>query len=188
MLFRSDVEKNRAEARAIMEKMGYGPSNRLRVKLATRGVALYKEPAEMLQGQLRDIYIDADVEIVETSLWFNRLNRKEYTMGVNATGNGVDDPDQTFFENFACKSPRNYTGYCNGEIEKLFDVQSIERDADKRRQIVREIDVRLLADGARPVIYWSRDTTCRQPYVKGYTQMVNSVYNGFRFEDVWLDR
>ena len=183
-----DVEKNRAEARAIMEKMGYGPSNRLRVKLATRGVALYKEPAEMLQGQLRDIYIDADVEIVETSLWFNRLNRKEYTMGVNATGNGVDDPDQTFFENFACKSPRNYTGYCNGEIEKLFDVQSIERDADKRRQIVREIDVRLLADGARPVIYWSRDTTCRQPYVKGYTQMVNSVYNGFRFEDVWLDR
>ena len=78
--------------------------------------------------------------------------------------------------------------YCNGEIEKLFDVQSIERDADKRRQLVREIDVRLLADGARPVIYWSRDTTCRQPYVKGYTQMVNSVYNGFRFEDVWLDR
>ncbi len=183
-----DVEKNRAEARAIMEKAGYGPNNRLRLKLATRGVALYKEPAEMLAGQLRDIYIDADVEIVETSLWFSRLNRKEYTLGVNATGNGVDDPDQTFFENFACKSSRNYTGYCNADIEKLFDAQSVEPDAKKRKELVNEIDVRLLADGARPPIYWARDTTCRQPYVKGYEQMVNSVYNGFRFDDVWLDR
>jgi peptide/nickel transport system substrate-binding protein len=184
----SDVDKNRAEARALMEKMGYGPNRHLRVRLATRGVALYKEPAEMLQGQLRDIYIDADVEIVETSLWFSRLNRKEYSLGVNATGNGVDDPDQTFFENFSCKSSRNYTGYCNAEIEKLFDTQSTERDPRKRRELVNEIDVRLLADGARPPIYWARDTTCRQPYVKGYDQMVNSAYNGFRFEDIWLDR
>ncbi len=53
---------------------------------------------------------------------------------------------------------------------------------------MREIDVRLLADGARPPIYWSRSTTCQQPYVKGHTNMVNSIYNGFRFEDVWLDK
>src|SRR5262244_3575005 len=26
------------------------------------------------------------------------------------------------------------------------------------------------------------------PYVNGFTSMVNSVYNGWRFEDVWLDR
>jgi peptide/nickel transport system substrate-binding protein len=30
--------------------------------------------------------------------------------------------------------------------------------------------------------------TCWQPYVKGFTLMVNSEYNGNRFEDVWLDR
>ncbi len=142
----------------------------------------------MLQSQLRSVYIDATLEVVETSLWFNRLRRKEYALGVNATGNGVDDPDQTFYENFACKSGRNYTGYCNPEIERLFDKQSAESDRAKRLEIVHEIDVRLLADGARPPIYWSRSTTCRQPYVKGYTSMVNSIYNGFRFEDVWLDK
>src|SRR5262249_47445664 len=108
-----DVEKNRAEARALMEKAGYGPNKPLKVKLTTRGVALYKDPALLLQSQLKEIYIDADLEIVETSIWFNRLSRKEYTLGVNATGNGIDDPDQTYFENFVCKSSRNYTGYCN---------------------------------------------------------------------------
>jgi peptide/nickel transport system substrate-binding protein len=183
-----DVDKNRAEARALMEKLGYGADKPLRLKIATRGVALYKDAAEMTAGQLKSIHVDASVEVVETSLWFNRLRRKEYTLAVNATGNGVDDPDQTFYENFACKSGRNYTGYCNPEIEALFDKQSAESDPAKRLPIVREIDVRLLADGARPPIYWSRSTTCQQPYVKGYTNMVNSIYNGFRFVDVWLDK
>ncbi len=34
-----DVEKNRAEAREIMEKLGYGPDKRLEVKVSTRNVA-----------------------------------------------------------------------------------------------------------------------------------------------------
>ena len=35
-----DVEKNRAEARAIMEQAGYGPDNRLRVKLSVRNIPI----------------------------------------------------------------------------------------------------------------------------------------------------
>jgi len=67
-------------------------------------------------------------------------------------------------------------------------LQSAEPDPDKRRQLVWEIDARLLTDGARPIIMWNRGTTCWQPYVKGYTAQVNSMFNAFRFEDVWLDR
>ena len=186
--FGPDIDKNRAEARALMEKQGYGPDKRLPLKVSTRGIALYTDAAPLLLRQLKEIYIDAELDIVETSLWFARLNRKDYAVGLNATGNGVDDPDQTLYENFACKSARNYTGYCNPEVEKLFDLQSSETDTQKRRRLVHEIDVRLLADGARPPITWKRGTTCQQPHVKGYVNMVNSVYNGFRFEDVWLDK
>ena len=109
-------------------------------------------------------------------------------MGLSVVGNGVDDPDQNFFENFACKSERNYTGYCNPEIEKLFDVQSQETDLEKRKKVVWEIDSKLLEDGARPIVMWNRASICMQPYVKGYVANVNSVYNGFRFEDVWIDK
>ncbi len=183
-----EIEQNRTDARAIMVKQGFGPDRRLKLKVSTRGLPLYRDPAAVLVNQLKEIYIDAELELVETSLWFARLGRKEYALGVNATGNGIDEPDQTFYENFACKSARNYTGYCNLEIEKLFDVQSVEPDLEKRRQLVGEIDVRLLADGARPPIMWSRAATCTHPQVKGRVNMVNSIYNGFRFEDVWLDK
>ncbi len=184
----TNVEKNREEARALMKKAGYGPDKHLKLKIATRGISLYKDPAVILASQLKDIWIDADVDIIETTQWFPKVTRKDYQLGLNTTGNGVDDPDQNYYENFSCKSERNYTGYCNPEIEKLFDVQSQETDIEKRKKIVWEIDKKLLEDGARPVIMWNRAAICMQPFVKGYVANVNSVYNGFRFEDVWLDK
>jgi len=184
----TNVEKNREEARALMKKAGYGPDKHLKLKISTRGISLYKDPAVILASQLKEIWIDADVDIIETTQWFPKVTRKDYTVGLNTTGNGVDDPDQNYYENFSCKSERNYTGYCNPEIEKLFDVQSQETDIEKRKKIVWEIDRKLLEDGARPVIMWNRAAICMQPFVKGYVANVNSVYNGFRFEDVWLDK
>ena len=47
---------------------------------------------------------------------------------------------------------------------------------------------RLAQDGARPVIFYPRGGTCRQPWVKGLTIMVNSIYNGWRYEDVWREK
>ena len=67
-------------------------------------------------------------------------------------------------------------------------MQSQETDIEKRKKIVWEIDRKLLEDGARPVIMWNRAATCWQPYVRGYVSHTNSMYNGFRLEDVWLDK
>jgi peptide/nickel transport system substrate-binding protein len=183
-----DVTKNREQARELMKKAGYGPDKHLHLKIATRGISLYKDPAVILAGQLKEIWIDAEVDIIETAQWFTRVGRKQYQVGLNTTGNGVDDPDQNYFENFSCKSDRNYTGYCNQEIEKLMEKQSSMTDMAERKKVVWEIDKKLMEDNARPVIMWNRAAICMQPYVKGYVANVNSVYNGFRYEDIWLDR
>jgi ABC-type transport system substrate-binding protein len=95
--------------------------------------------------------------------------------------------DQQFYENYACGSERNYTGYCNRELQKLFDRQSIEADQQRRKALVWEIDKRLQEDVARPIIYHNQGGTCWRPRVKGLTLMVNSIFNGNRFEDIRLD-
>jgi hypothetical protein len=40
-----DVQKNRTEARKIMQQLGYGPDNPLAVKVAARNIPLYRDPA-----------------------------------------------------------------------------------------------------------------------------------------------
>ena len=183
-----DIAKNRGEARKIMEKLGYGSDNRLTLALSSRNIPAYRNPAVILIDQLREIYIDAVLEPVETANWFPKIYRKDYTIAINGTESGVDDPDQQFYENFVCGAVRNYTGYCNPEVDKLIDRQSAEADPGKRKQVVWEIERRLAEDGARPIIFYPRGGTCTQPYVKGLVTMVNSIYNGYRMEDVWLDK
>ena len=183
-----DVQKNRAEARGIMEKLGYGPDKRLEVKVSERNIPIFRDPAVILIDQLKEIYIDGELDPIETANWFPKIYRKDYQIGLNLTGVGVDDPDAQFYENYACGSQRNYTGYCNPELQKLFEQQSMETDQDKRKRLVWEIDRRLQEDQARPIVYHLRFATCWQPRVKGLRMMVNSVFNGWRFEDVWLDK
>lgn len=183
-----DVAKNRAEARKIMEKLGYGPEKRLAVALSSRNIPAYRQPAVILIDQVREVYIDATLEPVETANWFPKIYRKDYTIAINGTEAGVDDPDQMFYENFVCGAVRNYTGYCNKEVDQLIDQQSAESNVDKRKQLVWQIERRLAEDGARPIIFYPRGGTCTQPYVKGLVTMVNSIYNGYRMEDVWLDK
>ena len=186
--YNPDIARNRAEGKAIMEKLGYGPTNRLHVKVSTRNIPAYRDPAVILIDHLKEIHIEGELDPVDTSLWFSKVARKDYSVGLNLTGNAIDDPDQTFYENFACKSERNYSEYCNPELEKLFDQQSQEVDLEKRRKLVWEIDQRIQNDVARPIILHMRGGTCWQPEVHGFTPMVNSSYNGYRFEDLWLDR
>jgi len=183
-----DIAKNRAEARKIMEKLGYGPDHRLALTLSSRNIPGYRQPAVILIDQLKDIYIDAVLEPVETANWFPKIYRKDYTIAINGTESGVDDPDQQFYENFVCGAVRNYTGYCNPEVDKLIDQQSAEANREKRKQLVWQIERLLAEEGARPIIFYPRGGTCTQPYVKGLVTMVNSIYNGYRMEDVWLDK
>jgi peptide/nickel transport system substrate-binding protein len=184
----SDVAKNRGEAREIMKKLGYGPDKRLSVTVTTRNVPAYRDPAVLLIDQRKEIYIDGVLDAIDTPQWYPKVMRKDYTVGVTVGENGLDDPDQQFYENYACGSERNYTGYCNTETDKLIDRQSMEADPAKRKQIVWEIERRLAEDGARPIIFYPVSGACWQSQFKGHTMMVNGNYNGWRLEDAWLDR
>ena len=183
-----DIQKNRAHARDIMKKLGYGPDKHLAVTVTTRNVASYRDPAVILIGQLKDIWIDGTINAVDTTQWYPTVMRKDYSVAFTVTETGLDDPDQMFYENYYCGSDRNYTGYCDKETDALIDRQSAETDPAKRKEIVWQIERRLADDAGRPIIWHPRQVTCSYPYVKGVTVGVNSPYNLWRMEDAWLDK
>ena len=186
--YAADVDKSRAEARKIMEGLGYSEAKPLKVKVSTRNIAIYRDPAVILIDQLKKVHIDGELEVIDTSIWHAKVTRGEYAIGLNLTGVGVDDPDVNLYENYSCASERNLTKYCNKEVDTLIDQQSQEPDVAKRKAIVWEIEKRLAEDLARPIILYDRAATCWQPHLKGFVLHHNSIYNNWRFEDVWLDK
>jgi len=182
-----DVRKNRAEARQIMQKLGYGANNRLEVKVSARDLPFLRDPAVLLIDQLKEVYIDGTLETIDTTNWFPKVMRRDYTVALSPAGGGPD-PDQNLYVTYGCGGDLNYNNFCSPEVDRLIDLQSIEADQEKRRRLVWQIERKLAEDGARPIIFYDRRATCWQPHVKGLTIMVNSIFNGNRMEDVWLDK
>ena len=177
-----DIAKNRAEARAIMQKLGYGPDKRLAVTIVdARHPALSRpggDPHRPAQGDLYRRRAPADRH--------DAMVPDDDAQGLH--GRAQPDrhlcrrPRRLFYENYACGGVGNYNGYCNPEIDKLIDQQSMEPNAEKRKHLVWEIERRLTEDGAKPLVYFNKGATCWQPYVKNETVMENSIYNGWRME------
>ena len=153
----------------------------------TRDLPDFRDPAVLMVDQLREVYIDGELEMIDTTNWLPKVMRKDYTIGLSPVGGGPD-PDQNLYLNYACGGALNYNGYCNPAVDELIDRQSIEADQERRKQLVWEIERKLAEDGARPIFFYDRRATCWQPYVKGLMIMVNSISNGARMEDVWLDK
>ena len=184
-----DVERNRTEARKLMAELGYGPNKKLKttyiVRLATPN---YLMGASLIADQLRSIYIEGDIEQKEYTVFTGAILKGAYTMAFQTTSAAIDDPDVVLYEGYNCASIRNYTKYCNREVEAKIDEQSATVDPVKRKKLVQALDLFLQQDVARATLYQSVSTSCWHPYVKGYVRAANSIYTHNRMEDVWLDK
>src|SRR5262249_44270122 len=153
----------------------------------TRNIPTFRDPAAILIDQLKTVHVVSELEVIDTSVWQAKVTRKEYSVALNNTGVGVDDPDVNLYENYSCNSERNYTHYCDKELDPQIDRQSEETDREKRKRLVWEIERKLAEDLARPMIYHDRAATCWYPRLKGFVLHRNGTYSNWRFEDVWLE-
>ncbi len=186
--FGKDVEKSRAEARRLMEEAGYGPAKTLKVNFLVRQGSVPIQGATLVADQLRSIYIEGNVDAKDYTIFTNTLMKGGYTLAFHATGNALDDPDVILVENFMCDSPRNYTKYCNRDIEAKIEEQSITLDPVKRRALVQQIDMTLERESAKPTIFQALQMQCWHPHVKGWVKGGNGNYSHHRFETVWIDK
>jgi len=141
----------RAEARKIMEGLGYNKDNPLKVKISTRNIAIYRDPAVLLIDQLKQIHVAGELEVIDTSIWHAKVTRGEFSVGMNLTGVGVDDPDVNLYENYACSSERNLTKYCNKEVDALIAETRMQQEPAKRAAAYDKIAQQITKD--RPIVY-----------------------------------
>ncbi|MGC2203030.1 MAG: hypothetical protein WA633_23190 [Stellaceae bacterium] len=85
-------------------------------------------------------------------------------------------------------SERNYTNYCNPELEKMYAQQSMEPDQKSAQESGMGNRPPTAGDAARPIIY--HYPTRHLPLSAGarIAVMVNSIFNGWRFDDAWFDQ
>jgi peptide/nickel transport system substrate-binding protein len=178
---------DKAKAKKLLAEAGFGTSNPLKLELAVRAIPMYLDFAAFVVNELKQIGVEGTLKQIETAQWHPYATRREFQVGPNLTGLGVDDPDGNFFENYACGSARNYGGYCNEQVQKMIEAQSAELDTKKRMAMVVEIQKKLEEDAARPTVDWRLEYYLQWQHVKNLVPH-QSIYNWGRMQEVWLDK
>ena len=179
--------EQKAKARKLLADAGFTPASPLRVEVLTRGIAVYIDFASFVINELKQVGVEGTLKQVDTNQWYSLISRKDYALGANVNGFGLDDPDAIFYETYGCTSVRNYTGYCDEQVMKMIDQQSQEPDQKKRRALVAQIQKKLEEDAARPIMGWRLDYLAHWPHVKNLIPHHN-IYSYGRMQEVWLDR
>jgi len=89
----------------------------------------------VLIDQLKGIYVDGELEAIDSTRYYPKMMRQEYTASLNLQPGGPD-PDQILDLFYGCDSSRNWDGYCDKEVDQLIEQQSMEGDPGRRKQIL----------------------------------------------------
>ena len=136
-----------AEAVRLLNDAGYTDDNPLKFTLLTANVIQFPEAAQVAKASWeRDLPVEITLELVDTATAVDRMLSHQFDVATFGAGPTIFDPDDHFRMVYLGDGGRNFSNWSHPEIEKLFFAQQKEPDDAKRREIVNEMQRRVLDD------------------------------------------
>jgi peptide/nickel transport system substrate-binding protein len=182
--FSRDHATNLREAKRLLAEAGY--PNGFKTVLTNRNIKMpYIDLAVYLISAWKKIGVEAEHKVEETASWSqSRLNR-DFELLVDPYGSTtVGDPEE-MLDKFVTGQPENWGRMSDPVVDGLYAQQAKEMDEQKRIQLVKEMDKRILAKVWRIQGLWTTRLEVRTARLRNYEPMP-SHWNNRRFEDAWL--
>ncbi len=174
-----DLEK----ARELLAEAGYPDG----FETEFMPTSFYEETvrsAQVLQAQLSQIGIDAEIRTLEWGTWLEEQGAGNFDMYVCGWLGNID-PDDFFYAQHHTDEVFNFTGYSNPELDELLEAGRVETDEEARKEIYNQVQQIVIDDAPYIYLYNPAVVNAWQPYVRGYTTLPSAA---IRFENTWLER
>jgi peptide/nickel transport system substrate-binding protein len=175
-----------ARARALLAQAGYPEGRGLPPLTIWASVKLDKEHQQIVH-YLQAVGIRAEYKYVTDWPQFSRmLTEGQFPLFQYAWFADVPDPDNFLFKLFHSKSPRNYTGYANPQLDELLGRARNEADGQRRVDLYRRAEQMVLDDAVViPFFHYTYERVF-QPYVRAVqVSGLGDPYIPFR--RIWLE-
>jgi peptide/nickel transport system substrate-binding protein len=182
--FGKDHEANLKEAKRLLAEAGY--PNGFKTELLNRGVKLpYIDFGVYLVSQWKKVGIEATHRVEESATWSKARRARDFEVFVNPNGSSTGGEPDEVLSRYTTDSPQNYGRFSDAEVDKLFKAQTVELDPEKRLQLVKDLQRRVITEALwMPCLGWTR-AEVRSARIKNYTPLPSHWMNR-RMEDVWL--
>jgi len=182
--FGKDHEANLQEARRLLAEAGYPQG--FKTVLTNRSVKLpYIDLGVYLVSAWKKIGVEAEHKLEESATWSQSRSSRGFELLVDPYGTAtIGDPDE-LLSKFVSRSSNNWGRFSEPAVDKLFDLQKVERDEQKRAALVKELQKEVLKQTWWiPGLWWTR-LEVRSARIQNYKPMPSHWMNR-RLEDVWL--
>jgi peptide/nickel transport system substrate-binding protein len=140
--------------------------------------------AVVLQEQLRQIGIEAELNLVENATMADQVYlEKTYDIAVTGESAYVD-PNTLIFQNFKTGESGNFVNYSNPEVDELIDQGIAVTDQVERARIYQEIQALLLEDLPWISLFVANQYEAMKDHVQGYVHIPTGSNASFR--STWL--
>jgi ABC-type transport system substrate-binding protein len=182
--FSKDYEANLQEAKRLLAEAGY--PNGFKTVLTNRSIKLpYVDLGVYLISSWKRIGVEAEHKIEETATWSQSRVNRDFELLVDPFGTStVGDPDELLVK-FTTKSSSNWGRFSEPAADKLFDLQKVELDEQKRIQLVIDMQKEILKKAWWIPGLWATRFEVRSARIRNYEPMPSHWMNR-QLEDVWL--
>ena len=184
--FSKNISAARAEAKRLLAEAGV-PN--LKLTLHNRNLAMPYTPAGIfLVDQWRQIGVTVEHKQFDTAPYLAAMNSGNYEVAIDFSNLFMDEPSLGLAKYVSFKrAPENRSRADDEELDRLYDAQVRERDAGKRKELIRAFERRLFEQAyQQPLLWWHRIVPTHK-VVMGW-QMSPSHNLGQDLGTVWLDQ
>jgi peptide/nickel transport system substrate-binding protein len=184
----TDAAKSRAEAKRLLKEAGVAEGFSFTFK--NRGIPMPYEPLGVwMIDQWRQIGLNVKQEVIEAAAYFGVIRKGDFEAAMDFQCGYIVEPDLDMYKFLSSdRNPANYGRYKDPVLDKLYDQQSSETNPEKRKQIIRQFEKRLLDEEAHYLmtLQWHRIIP-HSAKLKGWT-VTPSHYLNNTLDTVWLEQ
>lgn len=184
-------EYNPDKAKALLKEAGYKGEP---IELIAAPGEVQETEAAVLQAQLKRVGVKVKLAIMDVAA-YNERERKG-TFAFRFRGGGFfPDPWTTYARHLICekdlkKRIANVSGYCDQQVQNLLKKAESEQDANKRRELFRQITTHMAEDVPQFYIGFTPRFFTFRSYVKNFTTGAEARFrwSGGGVTHTWLDK
>jgi peptide/nickel transport system substrate-binding protein len=179
-----DHAANLREAKRLLAEAGY--PNGFNTVLTNRNIKLpYVDLGVYLISSWKKIGVEAEHKLEESATWSKSRLTRDFELLLDPYGSTmIGDPDELMVR-FVTGQTGNWGRFSEPAADALFNQQKTEMNAQKRIQLVKEMQEAILQKAWWiPALWWTR-AEVRSARIRNY-EPLPAHHQNRRLEDVWL--
>jgi peptide/nickel transport system substrate-binding protein len=182
--FSRDHAANLREAKRLLAEAGF--PNGFKTVLTNRNIKMpYIDLAVYLISAWKKVGVEAEHKVEETATYSQTRVNRDFELIVDPYGSQLIGDPEELLDKFVTGQPENWGRMSDPVVDGLFAQQAREMNEQKRIQLVKEMDKRILEKAWRIQGLWTTRLEVRTARMHNY-EPLPSHWNNRRFEDVWL--